>query len=172
MTTVITNIRHQDNAGMERPFSWITDYAIPKRYTPTSLTPDDHEGEADPTQPWIIELPGWLYAAITRRRDILAVHPGYFDLTSGIARALYRIARKSVPDAEPGVWSYRLETLHHRLGVSSAHKEFARAVREIAQADEIPEYSIELLKKDGHEVVVMRRNREKAPRPRRGIYRP
>ena len=33
MTTVITNIRDEDGAGEERPFSWLADYRIPKKYT-------------------------------------------------------------------------------------------------------------------------------------------
>lgn len=171
MTTVITNVRSEDGAGLERPFSWVSDYAIPTKYT-TILTPEAHDGEADPTRPWIIELPPWLYNAITRRRDILAVHPGYFDLTSGIARALYRMARKSVPESGVGVWNFRIETLHHRLGVSSSRREFARALREIAADNLMPEYVIHIAKVHGHETVTMIRDRGKPPRPRRGIYRP
>lgn len=171
MTTVITNIRTEDGAGLERPFSWLTDYTIPTRYT-AALEPDDDHAEADPTRPWIVELPSWLYIAITRRRDILAVHPGYFSLTSGIARALYRIARKSVPDSEPGVWYWRIETLHQRLGVTSPRRDFARALRAIADADLIPEYTIRVERKGGHEGVTFIRNRSKPPRPRRGVYHP
>ena len=37
-TTVITNIRDEDGAGEERPFSWLADYRIPKKYT--RLAPD------------------------------------------------------------------------------------------------------------------------------------
>src|SRR4051812_42308643 len=33
MTTVITNIRYDDDAGEERPFSWLADYGLPQRYT-------------------------------------------------------------------------------------------------------------------------------------------
>jgi plasmid replication initiation protein len=172
MTTIITTVRAEDGAGLERPFAWVSDYAIPSRYTSTPLTPDEHQGEADPTKPWLIELPPWLYNAIERRRDILAVHPGYFGLTSGIARALYRLARKSVPAGDPGVWQYRMETLHHRLGVSSTLREFARQVREIAAADALPEYTLHVTKADGHESVTFARNKSKPPRPRRGVYRP
>ncbi len=171
MTTVITSVRQNDGAGMERPFSWVSDYAIPTKYT-TVLTPDDHQGEADPTRPWVVELPVWLYNAITRRRDILAVHPDYFNLTSGIARALYRLARKAVPEAQPSIWNYKLDTLHHRLGVTSSRREFARAVREIAAADVLPEYTIHVAKTGGHETVTIIRDRGKNPRPRRGVYHP
>lgn len=51
VTTVITNIRQDDDAGEERPFSWIIDYRIPKRYTrltatrgATAITPDAPDG--------------------------------------------------------------------------------------------------------------------------------
>ena len=98
MTTIITNIRHADDAGEERPFSWLTDYRIPKRYTRSHLTPAAPDGEPDPARPWEIELPPWLYNAILRRRDILAVHPDYFRLTGGLERWLYRLARKAVPE--------------------------------------------------------------------------
>ena len=70
MTTIITNIRHEDDAGEERP---LTDYRIPKRYTRSHLTPAAPDGEPDPARPWAIELPPWLYNTILRRRDILAV---------------------------------------------------------------------------------------------------
>lgn len=171
MTTVLTNIRAEDGAGVERPFSWLSDYTIPTRYT-AALEPDDDHAEADPTRPWTIELPSWLYIAITRRRDILAVHPGYFALTSGIARALYRLARKSVPDSEPGVWNYRIETLHLRLGVSSPQRDFARAVRAIAEAGSLPEYTLYVERRGKHEVVTFAKDRSKPPRPRRGVYQP
>lgn len=43
MTTVITTVRAEDGAGLERPFSWVADYAIPTRYTSKPLTPDEHQ---------------------------------------------------------------------------------------------------------------------------------
>ena len=132
-TTIITNIRFEDAAaedgdvvlGEERPFSWLTDYRLPKRYrrrvytTPdniTHITPQDTAGEPDPRQPWEIKLSPWLYRAIVRQRDLLAVHPDYFQLTGGVERWLYRLARKSVPetrvpvpagDAVPGLGAKR-----------------------------------------------------------------
>lgn len=170
-TTIITNIRADDRAGVERPFRWLEDYAIPTRYT-KAITPDDDQGEADPTKPWTVELPEWLYNAIIRRKDILAVHEHYFDITSGIGRAMYRLARKSVPDDGLGVWPFRMKTLHHRLGVTSSLREFARMVREIADDDELPEYHVIVTKRDGHELVQFIRDKARPPRARRGVYKP
>jgi hypothetical protein len=87
---VTTDIREADQPerGYERPFRWLKDYGIPKKYrryytTPdnvTHITPRDSKGEADPARPWEIELHPWLYNAIVRQGDILAVHPDYFQL--------------------------------------------------------------------------------------------
>ena len=97
-TTVITNIRTDDEPARSGRFRWLTDYRIPKRYTRSHLTPAAPDGEPDPARPWEIELPPWLYNAILRQRDILAVHPDYFRLTGGLERWLYRLARKAVPE--------------------------------------------------------------------------
>ena len=133
MTTIITNIRHADDAGEERPFSWLTDYRIPKRYTRSHLTPAAPDGEPDPARPWEIELPPWLYNAILRRRDILAVHPDYFRLTGGLERWLYRLARKAVPEkAQPPAIAFRMETLHRQSGTTRPQRNFAIDIRKIA----------------------------------------
>src|SRR5205807_9015853 len=39
MTTVISNIRDEDGAGEERPFSWLADYRIPKKIHPRAPYP-------------------------------------------------------------------------------------------------------------------------------------
>jgi plasmid replication initiation protein len=170
-TSIITNVRLDDQSGIERPFRWIENYAIPTRYT-KAMTPDDDQGDADPTKPWTVELPDWLYNAIVRRKGILAVHEHYFDLTSGIARALYRLARKSVPDDGIGVWQFRMDTLHHQLGVTSSRREFGRMIREIAETNNLPEYVLVVQKKNGHETVTFIKDRSRPPRARRGVYKP
>lgn len=170
MTTVITNIRYDDDAGEERPFSWVSNYSIPKRYSRTALTPDSPDGEPDPARPWEIELPPWLYNAILRRRDILAVHPDYFQLTGGIERWLYRLARKAVPDKdEVPAFSFRLETLHKQSGVTSQLKEFRRMVKHIAARQPLPEYGIRIDRKDRSELVTLYRDRSKLGRLPRGF---
>lgn len=170
MTTVVTNIRTDDEAGEERPFSWLADYAIPKRYTAAaSLTPDDDEGEPDPARPWEIELPTWLYNAILRRREILAVHPDYFQLTGGLERWLYRLARKAVPDkADMPAITFRMDTLHRRSGTTRHLYKFAFDLRQIAARQPLPEYGVKIVK-DGRTVkVTLYRDAGKPKRPVRG----
>lgn len=129
-TTVITNIRRED--GGERPFRWLNDYWIPKRYSGV-LTPAAPDGEPDPLRPWEIELPPWLYNAVLRQRDILAVHPDYFRLTGGLERWLYRLARKAVPEkADVPAIGFRMATLRRQSGTTRELKKFAFDLRRIA----------------------------------------
>ena len=170
VTTVITNVRYDDDAGEERPFSWLASYKIPKKYSRSTMTPEDPHGDPDPAQPWEIELPPWLYNAILRRREILAVHPDYFDLTGGIERWLYRLARKAVPDKGgfPGI-SFRMETLLARSGSSRPLRNFAVDVRKIAERQSLPEYDIAINRDGPHELVTFVRNHGKSRRLPRGI---
>jgi plasmid replication initiation protein len=172
VTTIITNIRYDDGAGEERPFSWLSSYSLPKRYSPGRMTPENPDGEPDPAKPWEIELPPWLYNAILRRRDILAVHPGYFELTGGIERWLYRLARKAVPEKAdfPG-FSFRTETLFARSGLSGRLRKFRSKLADIAEKQPLPEYDV-IINRDGrHELVTLIRNRSKPGRLPRGVKR-
>jgi plasmid replication initiation protein len=170
LTTVITNIREDDDAGEERPFSWLSSYAIPKRYSRTAMTPDNHDGTPDPARPWEIELPPWLFNSIMRRKEILAVHPDYFQLTGGLERWLYRLARKAVPDkAQVAAINFRMETLHERSGTTRALKKFAFDLRKIAEAEPLPEYSMSIRREGKHELVTLYRDCMKQPRMPRGL---
>jgi plasmid replication initiation protein len=171
MTTVITNIRGSDGAGEERPFSWLASYSIPKRYTLSAMTPDSPDGEPDPARPWEIELPEWLYNAILRQREILAVHPDYFSLKGGLERWLYRLARKAVPDkANPAVIHFRMDTLHERSGTSRPLRNFAGDIRKMAQTQPLPEYSLRIDRDGKHELVTLYRDHAKIGRVPRGLF--
>ncbi len=180
-TLVITDIREADQPerGKERPFHWLTDYAIPKRYgrriytTPdkiTHITPEDPEGEVDAARSWEIELHPWLYNAIVRQGDILAVHPDYFQLTGGLERWLYRLARKAVPDkAEPPSIRFKMETLHARSGVTRDLRRFAFDIRKLAETQPLPEYGVQVeYRKGQRELVTLYRDTAKPCRPPRG----
>jgi plasmid replication initiation protein len=172
-TMIITNIRFEDQPkeGAQLGFHWLSGFSIPIKYQfdnwMTMQTPD---GEPDPSRPWEIELPLWLYNSILRRREILAVHPDYFDLTGGIERWLYRLARKAVPDKAdwPGI-SFRMETLRERSGSTRPLRNFAGDIRKLAERQSLPEYDI-IINRDGpHELVTLIRNKGKPPRLPRGI---
>jgi plasmid replication initiation protein len=169
-TLVITNIRSDDQSGEEGGFHWLTGFKIPKKYTRLHMTPDAPDGEPDPARPWEIELPPWLYNAILRRKDILAVHPDYFRLTGGLERWLYRLARKAVPDkAEIPAIHFRMETLHERSGSTRPLRNFAGDIRKMAVTQPLPEYGLRIDRDGKHELVTLYRDRAKMPRVPRGL---
>jgi len=63
-----------------------------------------------------LELPLWLYQAVTQDRDVLAISPLYFNLTSGLDRFLYRLARRHV--GKQAGWAFTFRDLHTRSGSS------------------------------------------------------
>jgi plasmid replication initiation protein len=168
-TLVITNIRSDDQSGEEGGFHWLTSYKIPKKYTRLHITPDAPDGEPDPSRPWEIELAPWLYNAILRRKDILAVHPDYFQLTGGVERWLYRLARKAVPDkAEIPAIHFRMDTLHERSGSTRPLRNFAVDIRKLAKTQPLPEYGLRIDRDGKHELVTLYRDHGKTPRVPRG----
>ena len=174
-TLIITNIRFEDqpDQGGEAGFNWLSGYWVPKRYSQSMMTPDAPDGDADPAKPWEIELPPWLYNAILGQRDILAVHPDYFNLTGGIERWLYRLARKSVPDkADSPLFAFRMDTLFARSGLSGRLRDFRGKLEDIAARQPLPEYDV-VITRDAkrHEMVTLVRNRAKPPRLPRGVPR-
>lgn len=174
-TLIITNIRFDDQPkeGGQAGFHWLSGFWIPVRYQFGNwMTPDSPDGEPDPSRPWEIELPPWLYNAILRQREILAVHRDYFELTGGIERWLYRLARKSVPDKAdfPG-FAFRLETLFERSGLSGRLRQFREKIEDIAARQPLPEYDVVITRDNGHELVTLMRNPAKPPRLPRGVPR-
>jgi plasmid replication initiation protein len=163
-STIFTCGECFEGCASEKPFSWISEYRIPSK-KPV------RESEAGNDSAWIVELPECLFSVISEQKSLLAIHPHYFRLKSGISRALYRLARKSVPN-DKGFWPWRMDTLHQRLGIQRPLRSFARDVRLIAQRDDLPEFTLDVQEKRGHELVVFQVNPTKPLRPRRGVYHP
>jgi len=126
-TTIFTSIRAKK--GRDRRFSWL----------------DGWEVEVDPiTEKPIalkITLSDWVYEGIVNEKSVLTMHPDYFQLTGGLERAIYRIARKHAGDQDDG-WTCRVTLLHEKTGSDSEPKEFGRMLRKIVEANELPEYDV------------------------------
>ncbi len=114
-----------------------------------------------------LELPSWVFDSVVKRRDVLSVAPAYFDLSSGIARWLYRLARRHAGKQSAG-WRFTMKALHQRSGSTRAMKDFAIAVRKIVAGQGVPEYRLELVEgQAGDEVLVMTRDRDRVGLPQR-----
>ncbi len=106
-----------------------------------------------------VTVPGWLLKAVVDRR-VLAVDPRYFQMTSGLARWLYRVARKQAGDSPTG-WRWTMADLHERSGVARPLKAFAYDIRRLALENELPEYLATLYTdaRGGEALHVVRRSR-------------
>jgi plasmid replication initiation protein len=76
-------------------------------------------------------------------RSLLTMHPDYFLLSGGLERALYRIARKHAGNQRGG-WTCRVEVLRDKTGSDSKPKEFNRMLRKIIEANQLPDYAVEM----------------------------
>lgn len=70
-----------------------------------------------------ITLSQWLYDGICQKGSLLKVRDEYFDLTSGLKKFLYRLARKHV-GTQNDSWSMSLETLYEKSAVERDLRKF------------------------------------------------
>lgn len=87
-----------------------------------------------------LELPLWLFQAVTEDRDVLAISPAYFDLTGGLDRFLYRLARRHA--GKQAGWIFTFRDLHGRSGSTQSYGDFARDLRKAIARNALPEYSL------------------------------
>ncbi|SFQ69099.1 Plasmid replication initiator protein [Roseivivax halotolerans] len=88
-----------------------------------------------------IELSEWVYNGI-RRQKVLTLHRDYFRLRKPIERRVYEIARKFCglqPSHEVG-----LDKLLKRTGARMSLKRFRFVMRELAQRDHLPDYTVSI----------------------------
>lgn len=84
-----------------------------------------------------VSLSNWLFNAV-QAHEVLTINPDYFRLRKPIERRLYELARKHCGDQARFVIG--LELLQDKCGSQSTLKEFRRSLRELIQADTLPDY--------------------------------
>ena len=127
-TTISTSIR-APRKGRESRFSWLDEWSVeidPVTDKPIALK---------------IVLSNWVYEGIINEKSVLTMHQDYFQLSGGLERAIYRIARKHAGDQEEG-WTCRVSLLHEKSGSDATPKEFARMLRKVVDANDLPEYDL------------------------------
>jgi len=140
-TSVATSIRETTGRRLHR-FSWINEWK--ERATPTG-------------RPLGIELilPDWFYAGVMEEALVLTIDPGYFGLTGGIERWLYRLVRKHGGRQRDG-WQFGLRYLHLKSGSMARFSDFALDVRRITARQSLPGYRLALARMAGEEVLRFR----------------
>lgn len=138
-----------------------TSIRAPKRRTKAGFNWLDKwtlEVDPDTDQPrgMTITLSDWVYEGIMGERSLLTMHQDYFLLTGGLERALYRIARKHAGNQKGG-WMCRVGVLRDKTGSDSKPKEFNRMLRKVVEADQLPDYALQMASTaDGSPAVLFR----------------
>tara|TARA_R110000868_G_scaffold411714_2_gene707922 strand:- start:105 stop:1151 length:1047 start_codon:yes stop_codon:yes gene_type:complete len=110
-----------------------------------------------------IELADWMFREVTEGKnpDVLTVHPDYFLIDPGIARFIYRLARRAAGKGN-AMWGFR--TIYERSGSAGTFKEFCRILRRIVEADDLPEYALsEQEGQSGPQLLMRYRNAAELP---------
>lgn len=88
-----------------------------------------------------VTLSEWLFNAV-QSHEVLTLHPDYFRLRKPLERRLYELARKHC--GHQTTWSIGLALLQDKAGSKGSLREFRRMVREIIEADTLPDYRMAL----------------------------
>ena len=103
---------------------------------------------------WLdIVLSDWVYNAV-KANEVLTLNRDYFRLGKPYERRAYEIARKHCGKQKE--WSIGLELLRKKMGATSPMKKFRFFMKELADSDHLPDYTVEL--NDNDQAVF--RNRE------------
>lgn len=100
-----------------------------------------------------VVLSEWLYRAV-RTKSVLTIDRGYFRLRKPLERRIYELARKHCGRQDG--WRVSLEVLHLKSGSASPRRVFRRMIRDMIEADTLPDY--ELIEEPGDKLRV-------SPRP-------
>ena len=135
-TTISTNIRSGDEEQIDT-FGLIESSSVRRRFG------------LDGRLQWVeITLSDWVFNAI-RNQEVLTLHPGYFRLRKPMERRIYELARKHC--GQQAQWRCGIEILHKKSGSKSPPKQFRYLLKDIAENDHLPDYTIEM--EEGGEIV-------------------
>lgn len=129
-TRIQTTIRRRHKDRIE-DFNLLADFTLE----------EDPQGRPIGAQ---ITLPRWIYNAVRSRQEILSIHRGYFELSGGLDRFLYRLARRHAGNGidNPEGWCFTFRDLHKRSGSPTPYGQFARDLRRAIERDCLPTYTL------------------------------
>ena len=93
-----------------------------------------------------ITLSQWLYDGICKKGSLLKVSQGYFDITSGLKKFLYRTARKHLGNKD--FWEFTVERLYEKSASEQEFKKFKYDLKNAVLDNDIPEYFLEWMEEE------------------------
>ena len=148
-TVVATSIR-QGEHWRRQQFSWLNEWE-------ELVT---RSGEVEGME---FVLPDWFYRGVVDQTLVLSIDPAYFQLTGGIERWLYRIARKHA-GKQSGGWVFEFIHLHAKSGSLARISDFAQDLRGIVLRQSLPGYRLQYMRDGRRELLrILPSNRVSAP---------
>lgn len=86
-----------------------------------------------------VNLPEWLYRSV-KAKQVLTISADYFRLRKPLDRRIYELARKHC--GKQSDWKIGLALLLRKSGSTASLREFRRAIKSLAQSDELPDYHV------------------------------
>ena len=99
-----------------------------------------------------VTLSEWLFEAV-RNKSVLTLSRDYFRLRKPLERRLYEIARKHC--GRQPKWTVSIDTLLKKSGSNSPRRVFRKMVRDMIEADHLPDY--EMVEEVGDKIRFTRR---------------
>ena len=134
-TSVHTSVRTKKSTE-KQGFGWIERYR-------TATENETGEGVGL----WSITLSDWMYEAALNKRLVLTLDNDYFLLTGGRERWLCGVARKHGGYQQHG-FTISMRTLHKKSATTESYKYWAREIRQIVQANDLPGYHLAVWRND------------------------
>lgn len=131
-TTILTSI---ETGGIkeERGFGWIESWRIVTRTTRAGVRV---------MAAIEVTLNDWMFRAIVQDRRILSINREYFQLTQGLKRRLYELARKHC--GRQNRWDILLPNLAEKCGSLRDLRFFKRDLKKIVGENDLPDYAISM----------------------------
>ena len=84
-----------------------------------------------------VDLPRWLFWSIEAKK-VLTLSPDYFRLRKPLDRRVYELARKHC--GHQPTWKVSISTLHEKSGSTDKRFNFRAAMKQLTEADALPDY--------------------------------
>lgn len=136
-TTIKTSIE-TGGARERRGFGWIAEYRVIEK----AIQRGPRAGQKIMVAAEV-RLSDWMIRALTMDRSVLSIDSRYFELSMGIERRIYELARKHL--GQQASWEITLPRLAEKVGTESDLKAFHRQARTVAERDRLPGLAMEIM---------------------------
>lgn len=132
-TTITTTIKSAGDQE-DRGFGWIDNFRIVRRDT------TDGRRVMAAVE---VTLNDWMFRAVVKERRVLTINRAYFELTMGLERRLYELARKHL--GQQPEWTIGLPRLAEKVGTARDLRKVKADLKRIIERDSLPDYAMAMV---------------------------